>query len=155
MIDQDLFRAVLGRFASGVTVVTVRDAAGTPHGMTVSAFSSLSLDPALILVCIGNEATTAPVMANAKTFAVNVLRDDQEAVSRRFASPGGHRFDGIGYSDEGDPKLDGVLAWLQCRVVARHPAGDHEIYVGQIEQAGVHEGRPLLYYRGGYATLER
>ena len=88
--------------------------------MTVSAFSSLSLDPALILVCIGNEATTAPVMANAKTFAVNVLRDDQEAVSRRFASPGGHRFDGIGYSDEGTPSWT-ASARLQCRVVARHP----------------------------------
>ncbi|HEY0929674.1 MAG TPA: flavin reductase family protein [Gemmatimonas sp.] len=156
MIDHDLFRAVLGRFASGVTVVTARDAAGNPHGMTVSAFSSLSLDPPLVLVCIGNDASTAPVMAQAESFAVNVLRDDQEALSRRFASPMSHRFDGIGYGGgESDPRLEGVLAWMQCRVVARHPSGDHVIYVGEVEHAGMSDGRPLLYYRGGYATLER
>jgi flavin reductase (DIM6/NTAB) family NADH-FMN oxidoreductase RutF len=156
MIDNDLFRAVLGRFASGVTVVTARDADGNPHGMTVSAFSSLSLDPPLVLVCIGNDASTAPVMAQAGSFAVNVLRDDQEALSRRFASAMSQRFEGIGYQgSEGDPRLEGVLAWMQCRVVAQHPSGDHVIYVGEVEQAGMSDGRPLLYYRGGYATLER
>ncbi|BAH39630.1 MAG TPA: flavin reductase [Gemmatimonas aurantiaca] len=156
MIDNDLFRAVLGRFASGVTVVTTRDANGNPHGMTVSAFSSLSLDPPLVLVCIGNDASTAPVMARAESFAVNVLRDDQEALSRRFASVMSQRFEGIGYhGSEGDPRLEGVLAWMQCRVVAQHPSGDHVIYVGEVEQAGMSDGRPLLYYRGGYATLER
>lgn len=156
MIDHDLFRAVMGRFASGITVVTARDAEGEPHGMTVSAFSSLSLDPPLVLVCIGNDASTAPIMATTESFAVNVLRDDQEALSRRFASPLSHRFEGIGYhGGEGDPRLEGVLAWMQCRVVARHPSGDHVIYVGEVEQAAVGEGRPLMYYRGGYATLER
>lgn len=156
MIDNDLFRAVLGRFASGVTVVTTRDTNGMPHGMTVSAFSSLSLDPALVLVCIDASASMEPVMSRATSFCVNILRDNQEALSRRFASPGGNRFDGIGYQDNvGDPRLDDVLAWLQCRVVTRHVAGDHVIYVGDVQQAGAHEGRPLLYYRGGYATLER
>lgn len=157
MIDRDLFRAVLGRFASGITVVTARDAQGTPHGMTVSAFSSLSLDPPLVLVCVGNEATMAPVMANTDTFAVNMLSESQEALSRRFAGKIDDRFVGVGYSesDSGDPVLDDVLASLQCRVVARHPAGDHIIVVGRVEHGAAHDGKPLLYYRGGYAQLER
>jgi len=157
MIDQDLFRAVLGRFATGVTVVTTRDADGTPHGMTVSAFSSLSLEPPLVLVCVANSATMAPLMASAEHFAVNVLSSTQEAVSRRFAGDVHDRFAGIGFHEghNGAPVLDEVLAWLQCRIVARHPAGDHVIIIGEVEHADVGDGKPLLYYRGGYATLER
>ena len=82
MIDQDLFRAVLGRFASGITVITTHEANGTPHGMTVSAFSSLSLDPPLVMVCIGNDATMAPVMAQATSFAVNVLAERIASIAR-------------------------------------------------------------------------
>lgn len=157
VIDSDLFRAVLGRFASGITVITTHDANGTPHGMTVSAFSSLSLDPPLVLVCIANEATMAPVIATAESFAVNVLSAGQEAISRRFAGKVDDRFAGVGYvtGQLGDPVLDEVLASLQCRIVARHPAGDHMIVVGHVEDAAAHEGKPLLYYRGGYAVLER
>jgi flavin reductase (DIM6/NTAB) family NADH-FMN oxidoreductase RutF len=157
MIDHDLFRAVLGRFATGVTVITARDAEGTPHGMTVSAFSSLSLDPPLVLVCIANDATMAPVIATATSFAANILSDGQEALSRRFAGKSDDRFSDIGVRESAlnDPVLDGVLGWLSCRIVARHPAGDHVIVIGQVEQAEARDGRPLLYYRGGYATLER
>jgi flavin reductase (DIM6/NTAB) family NADH-FMN oxidoreductase RutF len=157
MIDQDLFRAVLGRFASGVTVVTTRDEHGTPHGMTVSAFSSLSLEPPLVLVCVANDATMAPLLSRVDRFAVNVLSSTQEALSRRFAGQADNRFEGIGYHDgrTGAPVLEDVLAWLQCTIVARHPAGDHTLVVGQVEHAEAGEGRPLLYYRGGYAQLER
>lgn len=157
MIDADLFRAVLGRFASGITVITTTDANGTPHGMTVSAFSSLSLDPPLILVCVGNDATMAPALAAKDSFVVNVLSATQEAVSRRFAGKVDDRFAGVGYRDGklGDPVLDDVLAHMQCRIVARHPAGDHVIVVGEVVDAAAFEGKPLLYYRGGYAVLER
>ena len=157
MIDRDLFRTVLSRFASGITVITARSADGAPHGMTVSAFSSLSLDPPLVLVCIGNEATMAPLLADAAAFGVNILGDTQEALSRRFAGKLEDRFAGIGYTEGqlGAPILDDVLAWMQCRIVARHPAGDHVILVGQVEQAGVRDGNPLLYFRGGYAALAR
>lgn len=156
MIDADLFRAVLGRFASGVTVVTARDSSGTPHGMTVSAFSSLSLEPPLVLVCIGNEATMAPVLRTATSFAVNILSEGQEAVSRHFASPGLNRFsEDMSDSRSCDPKLEGVLGWLQCRIITRHPAGDHVILIGEVQNAKASEGRPLLYYRGGYSSLER
>ncbi len=156
-IDGDLFRSVLGRFASGITVVTTHDTEQRDHGMTASAFSSLSLDPPLILVCIANDATMAPVMAAADSFAVNVLTDGQEALSRRFAGKLDDRFAGIGFSRGklGDVLLDDVLCWMQCRIVARHPAGDHMIIVGSVEAADVRDGRPLLYYRGGYAQLER
>lgn len=125
--------------------------------MTVSAFSSLSLDPPLILVCVANDATMAPVLAAAETFAVNVLSAGQEAMSRRFAGKIDDRFAGIGFHDGkfGAPILEDVLASLECRIVARHPAGDHVIVVGQVEDAAAHEGKPLLYYRGGYAVLER
>lgn len=123
--------------------------------MTVSAFSSVSLDPPLVLVCIGDNATMATEMTQAATFAVNILSNRQESLSRHFASPGCNRFEGIGYDDaEGDPRLHEVLAWLQCRVVMRHHAGDHVIHVGEVQDAAISDGSPLLYYRGGYATLE-
>ena len=130
-IDGDLFRSVLGRFASGITVVTTHDNAGRDHGMTASAFSSLSLEPPLILVCIANDATMAPVFAKAETFAVNILSEAQEPLSRRFAGKLDDRFVGVGYArgQLGDVLLEDVLAWMQCRVVARYPAGDHVILV--------------------------
>ncbi len=156
-IDADLFRAVLGRFATGVTIVTVRDGDGRDHGMTVSAFSSLSLEPPLVLVCIGNDATMAPAMRSAESFGVNVLSAGQEALSRRFAGPIDDRFADVSLTrgSLGNVMLDDVLASLECRVVTRHPAGDHVIVVGEVDSGAIRDGRPLLYYRGGYAQLER
>ena len=157
-LDPDTFRSVLGRFASGVTVVTTQDAEGRDHGMTVSAFCSLSLDPPLVLVCIDRSATMHASLAEGVPLVINVLSSGQEALSRRFASGDPpNRFDGVGYvrGATGAAVLDDVLAWLECRVVARYPGGDHTIVVGQVEHAGTHEQRPLLYYRSGYATLER
>lgn len=156
-IDSDLFRSVLSRFASGIAIITTHDATGRDHGMTVSAFSSLSLEPPLVMVAIADDATMAPVMSVAETFAVNILRDTQESLSRRFSGKIDDRFAGIGASHGtlGDALLDDVLGSLQCRIVARHPAGDHVIVVGEVEEGAVHDGRPLLYFRGGYAGLER
>ncbi|HYW32367.1 MAG TPA: flavin reductase family protein [Gemmatimonas sp.] len=156
-IDRDLFRSVLGRFSSGITIITTHDDDGRDHGMTVSAFSSLSLDPPLVLVAIAHDATMAPVMASARSFAVNILSESQEALSRRFSGKLDDRFAGAGRSpgSMGDAILDDALATLQCRIVARHLAGDHVIVVGEVEEGVAHEGRPLLYYRGGYARLER
>lgn len=156
-IDADLFRSVLGRFASGITIVTIRDADGRDHGMTVSAFSSLSLDPPLVLVCIGNDATMASAMRNADSFGVNILSASQEALSRRFAGKLDDRFADVPFTRGalGNVILDEVLGSLECRVVARHPAGDHVIVVGEVDSGAARDGRPLLYYRGGYAQLER
>lgn len=156
-IDAALFRSVLGRFATGVTIVTVRDADGQQHGMTVSAFSSLSLEPPLVLVCIDNTATMAPHIATASHFAVNVLTSTQEELSRRFAESLDDRFAGIGYTEgmSGCALLDESLASIECRIVTRHPAGDHVMVIGEVLHAAAHEGSPLLYFRSGYATISR
>lgn len=153
----DDFRATLGRFATGVTVITTT-AGDLDHGMTVSAFSSLSLDPPLVLVCVDRAATMHDMLVEGAVFGVNVLAAGQESLSRRFASGDpAERFAGIGYvrGALGAPLLDGTLAWLECRVAARHPGGDHTIVVGAVAEVGVREARPLLYYRSGYASLER
>jgi flavin reductase (DIM6/NTAB) family NADH-FMN oxidoreductase RutF len=156
-LDPATFRSVLGRFASGITVVTAVDEAGEDHGMTVTAFSSLSLDPPMILVCIDHEATLHPFLERLTHFTANILSADQEAISRRFASEELNRFDGIGYTRgaSGAPLIDDVLAHLECRVHALVPAGDHTIVIGEVETASARDARPLLYYRGGYAQLER
>ena len=155
-LDQDAFRAVLGRFASGVTIVTVLGANGRDYGMTVSAFSSVSLEPPLVMVCIGEEASLKPMIAEATHYGVSILASDQEPLSRRFAAHG-ERFDGIGFTrgENGMALIDGALAFMECRIIARHRAGDHTIVIGEVEAAGVADQRPLLYYRGGYAQLER
>lgn len=156
-IDSDLFRSVLGRFASGVTIITTHDDEGRDHGMTVSAFSSLSLVPPLVLISIGNDATMAPVMRTATTFTVNVLSESQEELSRRFSGKLDDRFVGVGHTRGalGDALLTDTLMSLQCRIVARHPAGDHVIVIGAVENGETYAGRPLLYYRGGYSRIER
>lgn len=158
-IDPDEFRAVLGRFASGVTVLTARDSGGNDHGMTVSAFCSASLIPPLVLACIDLSADMHKVLQRATHFGVSVLEEGQEALSRRFAElpSEGSRFDGIGYTraDSGVVLVDGAIAHLECRLVGKHEAGDHMIYVAEVEWADCGQERPLLYYRGGYAQLER
>ncbi len=156
-IDPSTFRATLGRFASGITVVTAADADRRDVGMTVSAFSSLSLDPPLILVCVDHGASVAPVLEHCDRFAINVLSEEQEPLSRRFAEREVDRFDGVAYhrGEHGIALLDGALAHLECRVHARYPAGDHTILVGAVEATALNEGHPLLYYRGGYGRLDR
>ncbi|MEO7963290.1 MAG: flavin reductase family protein [Gemmatimonadaceae bacterium] len=157
-LDQDLYRSVLGRFASGVTIVTVHDEEGRDHGMTVSAFTSLSLDPSMILVCIDRAASMVGQLTEETWFTVNILAASQEALSRRFAKLDAEvRFDGIGFSraTHGAPVLDDVLAHLECCVKSTFDGGDHAIIIGAVEHAATQEDRPLLYYRGGYAQLER
>ncbi len=156
-IDHDAFRAVLGRFSTGVTVVTTCGPDGRDRGMTVSAFCSLSLDPPLVLICVDHAASMYESLTNASHFVVNILRDDQEALARRFSGTDPNRFDGIGYTrgQTGLAVLDDVLGCVECRVTAKHEAGDHDVFVGEVEFATASDGKPLLYYRGGYAQLER
>lgn len=157
MIDPDSFRAALGRFASSITIVTARDRHGRDHGMTVSAFCSVSLDPPLVLVSIGHEASMHDLIMDVDTLGINVLSTAQEALSRRFADPESDRFDGVGYArgESGVALLDDALVHLECSVAARHEAGDHTLVVCAVDRAEANDGRPLLYYRGGYAQLER
>jgi flavin reductase (DIM6/NTAB) family NADH-FMN oxidoreductase RutF len=156
-LDPDSFRAVLGRFASGVTIVTSCDAHGDDQGMTVSAFCSLSLTPPLILVCIDHQATMHDTLREAPYFAINMLAEDQEALARRFADTDAKRFDGVGYrrGQNGLALLDDALAHLECKRTAVYDGGDHTIVVGEVEHATMRDTKPLLYYRGGFAQLER
>jgi flavin reductase (DIM6/NTAB) family NADH-FMN oxidoreductase RutF len=157
-IDPDSYRSVLGRFASGITVVTTRDAEGRDVGMTVSAFCSVSLEPPLIQVCVDRAASMYAALAQSTQFAVNILAAEQEALSRRFATAEStRRFDGIGYrrGESGAVLLEDALAHLECRLLQQIEAGDHTMFVGEVESATARNARPLLYYRGGYAQLER
>jgi flavin reductase (DIM6/NTAB) family NADH-FMN oxidoreductase RutF len=159
MIDADTFRSVLGRFASGVTIVTARDGAGKDHGMTASAFCSVSLQPPLVLICVDHAASMHGLLLEHPRVGISILSSTQEAYSRRFADQDtDDRFDGIAYTraESGVVLLEGALAHLECKVVEHHDAGDHTILIAEVEGAEPHEAnRPLLYYRGGYAQLER
>lgn len=156
-VDHDEFRAVLGRFASGVNVVTALGPHLQDQGMTVSAFSSLSLDPPLVLICIDHAASMYASLGAATHFAVNILSDGQEGLARRFSGTDPNRFEGLGYTrgQTGLILLDDTLGSVECRVIATHAAGDHDVFVGEVEFATASDGKPLLYYRGGYAQLER
>lgn len=155
MIPREDFRRLLGHFATGVTVVTVALPGQPPTGITVSAFASVSLDPPLVLVCIGRGAQSHPLIRQRKGFAVNVLQGDQAALSRRFASTGEDKFAGVAHHPGplGNPLLEGALAWMECATVSEHEAGDHTIVVARVEEAGTAAGEPLLYYRGQYRRL--
>ena len=155
-IDPTAFRRALGQFATGVTVVTTRDASGRPLGLTVSAFCSVSLHPPLVLVCVDHRAEANAGMRESGLFAVNVLGEEQEAVSRRFAAPGRAKLEGFAFVDgrHGLPLVPGALAHLECRVRSFHDEGDHAVWVGEVRSLSAHPGRPLLYHSGSYRTLD-
>lgn len=155
-IDPSAFRAVLGRYATGVTIVTTRGADRRLSGLTVNSFTSVSLEPPLVLFCLDRAAGSGPAFAASDCFAVNILAGDQATVSARFADPVAPRFvdDGTTVWETGAPILNDALAALDCRVHARHDGGDHVILVGRVLRAGVlRDEPPLVYWRGGYRGL--
>jgi flavin reductase (DIM6/NTAB) family NADH-FMN oxidoreductase RutF len=155
VISADDFRRVLGHFATGVTIVTTCDADCRPTGLTASAFSSVSLDPPLVLICVDHKSQSYPALREAGRFAINFLHHEHEPISRRFASTRLDKFDGVAFrlGALGLPLIDGALAQLECQTVSAHVEGDHTIFVGRVESANVGEGEPLLYYRGRYHRL--
>lgn len=154
-IDAAVFRQLCGRFPTGVVVVTTTMEDGLPVGMTANSFTSVSLNPPLVSVNVDQHAAMHQHMARAERFAINILESRQEAISRRFAEEHPDRFDGVAYhmSDGGIPLLDGAHAVLECARHIAYVAGDHTIIVGEVTGGAVGEGRPLLYYRGGYYDL--
>ena len=154
-VEKAEFRRALGHFASGVAVVTSKFEDGQIAGVTVTAFSSLSLEPPLVLICIDKRARMHDRLQPGGNFAVNILSQDQEFVSRRFASSEPDPFREIGYREgtTGAPLIHGALGTLECRIVEGLPGGDHTIVVGEVEATHVAEGKPLVYFRGGYNQL--
>jgi flavin reductase (DIM6/NTAB) family NADH-FMN oxidoreductase RutF len=153
-MDPFQFRQLCGRFTTGIAIVTATDADGRPTGMTVNSFTSVSLDPPLVLVSIDRAAAMHAALEASGGWAINILEAQQEALSRRFSAGLPDRFEGVGWhrGPAGDILLDGALAHLWCTREAMVPAGDHTIFIGRVTGGDAAEhGRPLLYYRGGYA----
>ncbi len=165
MIDAPTFRAVLGRLASGVSIVTTvgpgRTADHGPdrgdYGMTVTSVCSLSLHPPLILVCVDHDATMHPHLMTASHFALSILTREQEAVARRFAESTDGKFSGVDTvrGTGGCALIDGALAHLECAMWAQYEGGDHTIFVGQVVRTATRDAEALLYYRSGYLGIAR
>jgi flavin reductase (DIM6/NTAB) family NADH-FMN oxidoreductase RutF len=154
-IDANELRRVMGHFATGVTVVTSM-IDGRPCAMTANSVSSVSLDPPLVLFCGDEASETLRGVQESKFFAISILSEHGERISRTFATRGPKDFRGIGFHTEltGAPILDDALAWVDCRLYGEFEAGDHVIVVGLIERGNaLDEGKPLLFYRGGYHSL--
>lgn len=155
MFDSKELRRVMGLFATGVTVLTTRDDDGRPYGLTANAVTSLSLTPPLLLICIDKKAETHPHFLTSRCFVVNILCEDQEELSGRFAKSGGEKFGTLPFStnQDGVPVLENTLAHLECRIIETHEGGDHVIHIGEVQHAEVRGGRPLLYFQGKYRHL--
>ena len=155
-VSAEDFKACLALWGSGVTIVTSR-AGEQIHGMTVSAFTSVSLDPPLVLVCCDKGSNTLQVIDEGQCFAANVLAHDQQDLSNLFASKQKEwqRFDGLEVETgtTGAPLIPGALAQIDCSVEAQHDAGDHVIYVGRVEEVRTREAEPLMFYRHRYRSL--
>lgn len=155
-VSKELFRKVMGHFATGVTVVTVRQRSGKPWGFTVNSFTSVSLTPPLVLFCVDHQGDSFQQVSVAEYFAVNFLAEDQEEISRQFALKSSDRFSTVEISDgvTGAPLIAGCVGYVECRKVASHPYGDHTVVIGEVLEAGAGGGNPLLFYRSSYARLE-
>jgi flavin reductase (DIM6/NTAB) family NADH-FMN oxidoreductase RutF len=160
-LDPETFRDVMGRFATGISVITTLDGAGVPAGITVSAMSSVSLEPPLVMVALAQRRFITPLVAAARRYAVNVLRHDQQALSDCFAhapvSPGREEFCGAAWQPgpTGLPLLDGTLAALECSVVQSFDIGDHELFIAKVDSLRIDgEDDPLLYFRRQYLRVD-
>ena len=156
-IDPAIYRQVLGHFPTGVTVITafVSDA---PVGFAVGSFSSISLDPPLVGFFAGKDSSSWSHIREAGVFCVNILGDDQEVISRKFASKEADKFEGIGWkaASNGAPRIDGTVATIDCTIESILEIGDHDLCVGRVTELSIgNEGSPLVFFRGGYRSLKQ
>ncbi len=154
-VTSEEFRRACGRFATGVTIASVADPEGVPHGLTVSSFTSVSLNPPLVLICLGHAVTVIDIFRNSEFFGINVLADNQRDLSDRFARKGQDRFGGLDWrrGTTGVPLLAGVLASMECAISQRVTAGDHDIFIGEMVSAQATEGEPLIHFASRYRAL--
>ena len=156
MVDALSFREAMGRFPTGVTIVTARDPGDAPVGLTVSAFTSVSLEPPLVLVCVAATSNSHDVLLDAGRFTINVLADDQTDLAYRFATaPSEERFTDTAWVAGGNeaPRLEGVAAWLECELEEVHRGGDHSILIGRVVAVGTSEREALVYHRGAFGVF--
>jgi flavin reductase (DIM6/NTAB) family NADH-FMN oxidoreductase RutF len=151
------FRRACAQFATGVAIATTLDSEGGPHGLTINSFTSVSLDPPMVLICVSRHSRVLPHFAGASHFAVNVLAAGQRAISDRFALRVDQRFDGVEWSAgrSGAPLIGGALAALECRVERILDGGDHQIFLGEVVEVRVNGGEPLLYFDSRYTLAPR
>lgn len=156
-VEPPQFRQLLGRFATGVSVLTSRTPNGEPIGMTASSIASVSLDPPLVLVSVDRAHDMHAALEQGSHFVLNILSSEQEALSRRFAGADPDRFRGVSYRENqrGIAVIDGVVAHIECEQRTAVPGGDHTVFIGLVVGGDATDQRPLLYYRGGYAGLSR
>ena len=156
-LDRRDYRHALGQFATGITVVTARAKDGRGIGLTVNSFTSVSLDPPLVLWCLSRQATDFAALNTASRFAVNVLSAKQHHLSRRFSTTRADKFTGVEFEDapEGSPLLKGATAHFICRVAGRFDGGDHVIILGEVEEYRWNEGEPLVFHSGRYHVTTR
>ena len=153
--DQRSFRSALGRFATGVTVITARGADGRPVGVTANSFNSVSLDPPLVLWSLARTSASLDAYESADEFAIHILGIEQEHLSNRFATRGADKFEGMDVDHAGVPLLDGCAARFHCRKVQRHEVGDHILFIGEVMAFEACEDAPLLYLQGKYGEARR
>ena len=155
VLDRDLFRKTCGRFATGIAIATVSGPDGTPYGLTVNSFTSVSAIPPLVLICIDYRSTLLPYFRASSSYCVNVLADDQKDLSERFSDRIPDRFEGLVWTpgESGSPVLAGCLAAMECSVTQTVEAGDHAIFIAEVLRAKYRDGNPLLYFGSDYRLI--
>jgi len=155
VVSSDEFRRACGRFATGVVIAAVVDEAGTPHGLTVSSFTSVSLHPPLVLICLGHAVTNIEQFRHASHFGLSILGAGERRISERFAQKGHDRFEGVEWQrgDTGVPLLSSALATLECATHQRFTSGDHDILVGEVVRVHASDGEPLVHFSSHYRKL--
>lgn len=158
MPDAQTFRQAWGRFATGVSIVTTLTPDGEVHGMTANGINSVSLDPLLVLVCAGHTTSSYPMIQESGRFAISILAEDQRDIAEYYARPTDQKTGDLDFTlsqtDRGSAFVDGSLAQMDCKVVTEHVAGDHTIFIGEVEEINVADGRPLLFFQGSFSRIE-
>ena len=156
-MDSDLFRRAWSNFATGASLITTVEADGTVHGMTANGIASISLDPMLSMVCVGHNANTHPIIKRTGRYGINILSEDQKMIGDYYARSAEKRDGSINpdffFTSSGIPFLEGSLSSLDCKVVSVYEEGDHTIFIGEVEEMKVGNGRPLLFYEGKWSKL--
>ena len=155
--DAQIFRQAWGEFATGVAVVTTIQPDGQVHGMAANGINSVSLEPPLVLVCVDHNRNTYPLIRSTRRFAINILSEDQQAIGENYSRPPeqrtGDAWESFSFTERGSAIVDKCLAWMDCHVVDEHVAGDHTIFIGEVDEIRVNSGRPLIFFEGEFGRL--